>query len=55
MSARTIEVIAALALCVAARSAGAQAGPDTATTGVPLFVANSPNVRLLSHIPLGRS
>lgn len=57
MATRGIAVVAGLALLVAARGARAQGEADSgaASTGSPLFVANTPNVKLLSHIPLGRS
>src|SRR5580704_9136204 len=39
-------------LAVGAAHAAAQTAPDS---GSPIFVANSANLHLLSHIPLGRS
>ena len=56
MATTKFAVLAGLALLVAARGVRAQAdGDSAASSGSPLFVANTPNVQLLSHIPLGRS
>jgi hypothetical protein len=46
-----VGLIAATAPVLAAQRDDA----DTSASGSPIFVANSPNVHLLSHIPLGRS
>ncbi|HMI58862.1 MAG TPA: hypothetical protein VK511_12485, partial [Gemmatimonadaceae bacterium] len=55
MSVRYAVVVTGLALLIAARGASAQAEADTALSGSALFVPNTPNIKLLSHIPLGRS
>jgi len=45
-------VTAMLAMLAVASAAAAQSGADS---GSALFIPNTPNVKLLSHIPLGRS
>src|SRR6185437_8573566 len=42
-------------LAMAASTAAAQGLDTAANVRSPIFVANTPNVKLLSHIPLGRS
>ncbi len=46
---------AGLVAALATPAAAQRDSPDTAPSGSPIFVPNSANLHLLSHIPLGRS